>query len=185
MSAICRVRVDDRLIHGQVTVGWRQYLGYDGLWVVDDGVGQDPFLGDVLRLAAPSGVEVQVHTVQEAIAAWARLRSEGGGEGGAETAPRARKILLLVKHPETALKLFEEGMDQPLRERGLNVGNLAAKPGSRRAFQSISLTPEDVSALDALAQRGVRITFQPVPHGAEADWTALRSRFVRDASSRP
>jgi PTS system mannose-specific IIB component len=62
------VRVDDRLIHGQVTVGWRQYLRYAEIWVVDELAREDPYLRDALRLAAPQGVTVRVCGVQEAVA---------------------------------------------------------------------------------------------------------------------
>ena len=178
MSAICWVRVDDRLIHGQVTVAWRQYLDYDGIWIVDDQVGGDPFLKEVLRVATPASVGVQVYTTEEAVAAWTDLSTGGSGQkSGADP----RKILLLLKRPQTALTLFEEGLSAPILERGLNVGNLASRPGSKRAFKSISLAPEDVSALDALAERGVRITFQAVPHSSQADWGGIRAGLVRDA----
>lgn len=179
---ICWVRIDDRLIHGQVTVAWRQYLGYDAIWIVDDQVGSDPFLEGVLRAAAPAGVEVQVYTIEEAIVAW-----KGWAAGGSESQDSAAplKVLLLLKHPRTALALFERGLSEPLLERGLNVGNLASKTGSKRAFKSISLTPEDVSALDALAARGVRIAFQAVPHSTQADWVNVRAGLRWDVSTPP
>jgi len=158
------VRVDDRLIHGQVTVGWRQHLRYTEIWVVDDLVRADPFLPDVLRLSAPDGVSVRVYGVEEAAAAWSRaVREPAAG----------RKVLLLAKQPQSVLVLIEAGL--PLSH--LNVGNLAARPGSRRAFKAISLTPEHIAALDALAGRGVRITFQLAPEDAARDWSAVRQRL--------
>ena len=178
MSAICWVRIDDRLIHGQVTVAWRPYLDYDGIWIVDDQVGSDPFLEEVLHIAAPAGVEVQVYTTEEAVAAWVGFTAEGS-ESQSSAVPR--KILLLLKRPQTALALFEEGLAAPMLERGLNVGNVASRPGSKRAFKSISLAAEDVSVLDALAERGVPLTFQAVPHTKRADWASVRAGLVRDA----
>ena len=180
MSAICWIRIDDRLIHGQVTVAWRQYLRYGDIWIVDDEVGNDPFLKEVLCMAKPADVGIQVYTIEEAIAAWIHLTA-GGGRSESSAAPRPRKVLLLIKSPKTALALFEAGLSQPILECGLNIGNLASRPGSKRAFKSISLASEDVSALDALAERGVRITFQPMPHGAQADWADIRSGLVWDA----
>lgn len=178
MSSICWVRVDDRLIHGQVTVAWRQYLHYDHIWIVDDQIACDAFLKEVLRVATPGDVGIQVHTVEEAVAAWTARIAGGSSEGSGAV---RGKELLLIKSPKAVLALFEAGLSQPIRACGLNIGNLASRPGSKRAFQSISLTPEDVSALDALAEGGVRITFQAVPHGAQADWADVRSGLVRDA----
>ena len=160
------VRVDDRLIHGQVTVGWRQYLRYAEIWVVDDQARDDPYLQDALRLAAPEGVVVRVLGVEEAGSSCARPPSS-------VVRRPSSQVLLLVKSPEAALALLEGGM--PLEQ--LNVGNLASRPGSVRAFKNISLTPAHVEALDALAARGVRITFQLAPEDAQADWPAVRRRL--------
>lgn len=160
------MRVDDRLLHGQVTVGWRQHLRYDTVWVVDDGVRSDPLLEEALRLAAPAGVSVRVYSVSEGIAALASAPELA--DGGS----REQRCLLLVKSPQTALSLVEGGM--PLEQ--VNVGNLAARPGAKRVFKSISLTREQARALDALSERGVRITFQLTPHDMRADWQIVRRR---------
>ena len=215
------VRVDDRLIHGQVTVGWRQYLRYAEIWVVDDLAREDPYLQDALRLAAPQGVEVRVFGMEEAEALeWLPpqsspigigspvtptdadedigCRATGEGEeralpqgAGLSSSPswfvrggtpfRWRRggaqgggVLLLVRSPEAALALVERGM--PLAR--LNVGNLASRPGSVRAFKNISLTAAHVEALDALAARGVCITFQLTPEDAQTDWPTVRRRLA-------
>jgi PTS system mannose-specific IIB component len=197
------VRVDDRLIHGQVTVGWRQYLRYAEIWVVDDQVQGDLYVQDALCLAAPDGVEVRVYGIEEAVAALSFLGQKmtakavtlnartvdvvptnlravdavptavGPSNQRVTQAPRACSVLLLVRSPETALALVEGGV---LLDR-LNVGNLSARPGSVRVFKSISLTPAHVEALDALAGRGVCITFQLAPEDARADWPAVRRRM--------
>jgi PTS system mannose-specific IIB component len=149
-------RIDDRLIHGQVTVGWRQHLRYRAICVVDDISAADPALGDVLRLAAPPGIDVTIYTQKEATSALA-------------ASPPVGKTLLLLKSPQAALALVEGGLSIPQ----LTVGNLAARPGSRRVLKSISLTAEHAAALDALAARGITITFQPTPGDPPVDWLTL------------
>ena len=175
------MRVDDRLIHGQVTVGWRQYLRYAEIWVVDDLVGNDPYLQDALRLAVPAGVQVRVYGVEEAGALLAsgvppRLRGHGtsnvtrrASSGTTQTC----QVLLLVRSPEAALALVERGA--PLAR--VNVGNISARPGSVRAFKNISLTRMQAEALDKLAGRGVQITFQLTPEDVQADWPVVRRRI--------
>lgn len=153
-------RVDDRLIHGQVVVGWRQHLRFEKVWVVDDALAADPFIGDVLRLAAPADVAVRLLTVAQAARALA--------------APTARQTLLLFREPQAALALVEAGV----RLAQLNVGNLAARPGSRRAWQSISLTDAHAAALDALAERGVSIAFQATPDDPPLSWAQVRRRWL-------
>lgn len=153
-------RVDDRLIHGQVVLGWRQHLRLEEIWVVDDALAADPFMVDALRLAAPADVSLRLLTAAQAAATLA--------------APLAWRTLLLFQEPQTALALVEAGV----RLAQLNVGNLAARPGSRRAWQSISLTERQAAALDALAERGVTITFQATPDDLPVPWTQVRRRWV-------
>ena len=155
-SPICWVRVDDRLIHGQVTVAWRQYLNYDAICVVDDAIANDAFMRDVLRMAAPAAVRVCVVSTQQATDALEQLD--------------AKAILVLVKTPQTALQLVEGG----LAIKQINVGTLSAAPGRKRVFKSISLGPEHVAALDALAGLGVKIVFQLVPDDPPVAWERVR-----------
>ncbi|MBN1642255.1 MAG: PTS sugar transporter subunit IIB [Anaerolineae bacterium] len=156
------VRVDDRLIHGQVTVAWRRHLGYRAIWVVDDGVAGEPYLCDALRLAAPPGVRVDILSVAAALG---RLR-EGAGGGGR---------LLLLRGLGSAQELVAGGA--PLTH--LIVGNLAWSPGARRVVRAIALTAADVAALDGLAGQGVQIAFQPTPDDPALPWAEVRRRWAR------
>ena len=174
---MCWARVDDRLIHGQITVAWRRYLGYDEICIVDDGVRADPFLSGVLRLSAPSDVYVSVYDIQEAVGvlkavACSTFRLTPFSLDWDE-APSLHKILLLVKTPQTALALFQGGVPMTL----VNVGNIAAGPGRKRVFKSISLGPEHITALDTLAECGVNIIFQLVPDDTRGDWRVIRCRI--------
>ena len=57
------VRIDDRLIHGQVIAVWLRALGGKRIVIVDDATARDEFLREVLTLAAPYGVQVEVYDV--------------------------------------------------------------------------------------------------------------------------
>jgi PTS system mannose-specific IIB component len=154
------VRVDDRLIHGQVTVGWRQHLAYREIWVIDDDVRQDPFLGDALRLAAPAGVVVRVMGVAEAVDT---MTAEGA----------SASVLVLVREPQVAVALLEGGVSITQ----LNVGNLASRPGSVRAFKNVSLTEMQIAALDRLTAQGVEVFFQLAPEDTRLTWMSVRRRL--------
>jgi mannose/fructose/N-acetylgalactosamine-specific phosphotransferase system component IIB len=162
------VRVDDRLIHGQVTVGWWQHLRFREIWVVDDLVRDDPYVRDALRLAAPAGVKVQVLAVTEATAVLtAEAASLGMGRGQA--------VLMLVREPEVVLALIEGGV----WIARVNVGNLGSRPGSVRAVKNISLTATQIAALDALAERGIAVFFQLAPEDVRLEWEVVRRRVRR------
>lgn len=146
MSSIALVRVDDRLIHGQVVVKWLRHLDCREIWIVDDQLSADAFMQSILRLAAPPGVAVFVSPVSEAPTRLGQVADE-------------RNALVLVKSPQTAVALLDKG----LRLRELNVGALSAGEGTVRLYKSVSASVEHIQALRNLAQRGVRVFFQMVP----------------------
>ncbi len=150
------VRVDERLIHGQVTVAWRRYLNYTALCIADDQTAADPFLSAVLAAATPDGVQTTICTVADA----------------ARAAPWAN-ALILVKTPQAALKLRQSGLgfDQ------LDIGNIAAGPGKKRVYRSISLGHTDIAALSQLAAQGVQITFRQTPDDRAETWNAIKKRL--------
>ena len=52
--SIKMVRVDDRLIHGQIVAAWVKSLNLERVWIIDDGTANDNFLKNVMRMVAPS-----------------------------------------------------------------------------------------------------------------------------------
>ena len=161
MIDICLARIDDRLIHGQIVIKWWNHLRCDEILIVDDEVSRDPFLREVFTLAGPSGVQVRVLAVAEAVP----LLIEQGDT--------TSNVLLLMKSPETALRLVAENVPLPQ----VNVGSLAAGEGTRRVFKNVSLSLTQAAALEELSRRGVEIRFQLIPGDARADWASIRQRM--------
>ncbi len=147
MAGIALFRVDDRLIHGQVVVRWLRYLTCDEIWIVDDELWTDSFMQQVLRLAAPPSVPVHVTSVLDAPSSLQSSLSNG------------RSVLMLVRSPQTALKLLDQGLEFS----ELNVGGLASGPRTTRLYKSVSATPEQITALRRMQDRGIRVYFQMVP----------------------
>lgn len=158
MSLTRWTRIDDRLIHGQVVTAWRQHLGYKAICVVDDTMAGDPYLSDALRLAVPLGITVSIYTVREAV----KVLKE----------PPNVETLLLLRSPGTALALVEAGVSLS----AINVGNVAARSGSRRVLKSISLTAAQANVLDMLAENDIDISFQVTPDDLPMSWQKLRRR---------
>jgi mannose/fructose/N-acetylgalactosamine-specific phosphotransferase system component IIB len=139
-------RVDDRLIHGQVVLGWGQRLSPRRIWVVDDRAASDAWERDLLRSAVPD-VQVLVCAVNEAAAAHA---SEAATPGSA---------FLLVRSLATALALVEAGA----RISAFNLGGLHFAPGKEKINDYIYLDPGDREAARALLARGIALSVQDVP----------------------
>lgn len=140
------VRVDDRLIHGQVVTIWLKALGARRIIVVDDRTANDAFLREVLELAAPAGTPVEIHDLAS------------GTERARELLADDEPAFLLVRSPVTALRLREAGVEFPL----LNVGGLGAGPGRKPLYRNISASPEELEAMRQLEAMGTRVELRIV-----------------------
>jgi PTS system mannose-specific IIB component len=145
--ALKLVRVDDRLIHGQVVAVWLKAVGADRIIIVDDRTAQDAFLTEVLTLAAPPGVPVEVHGLADGIERVARAASD------------EEQVFVLMRSPITALRLREAGV--PFET--LNVGGIGAGPGRKPLYKNISANAEELEAMRALERSGTRVELRIVP----------------------
>jgi D-glucosaminate PTS system EIIB component len=140
------VRVDDRLIHGQVVAIWLKALGASRIVIVDDRTARDDFLREVLMLAAPPGVPVEV------------LDLAAGTERVRELASDPQPVFVIMRSPVTALRMREAGVEFPL----LNVGGIGAGPGRKPLYRNISASPEELEAMRQLELLGTRVELRIV-----------------------
>jgi PTS system mannose-specific IIB component len=140
------VRVDDRLIHGQVVAVWLRAVGADRIVIVDDKTAQNEFLRDVLTLAAPQGTPVEVYGLTDGLARVTELASS------------PTSVFLLMRTPLTALRLRELGVQFDM----LNVGGLGAGPGRHPLYKNISATDEEMAAMRTLEEMGTKVELRIV-----------------------
>lgn len=145
--SIIHVRIDERLIHGQVATVWTNSLACTRIMVINDAASNDDTEKYVLRLAAPSSVHLSVLTVQKAAA---RIK-EGRYDND--------KVFVIFKNPEDCVRLIEKGIKIP----SINVGNMSPKDGTTNVKKSINVTKEDVEAFKKLDSMGVKITARMIP----------------------
>lgn len=144
---IALVRVDDRLVHGQVVVGWGRPLRAAFIVVIDDALAASDWEQELYRLGAPPDLALEFATVAEATARRA----------GWEADPRAGIVLL--GDVQTATGLAAAGVRFPR----LNLGGIHHRPGRAERLPYVFLTDDEIAALRALAQAGVEVTAQDVP----------------------
>jgi PTS system mannose-specific IIB component/fructoselysine and glucoselysine-specific PTS system IIB component len=140
-------RIDDRLIHGQVVVGWGQPLDVTFIVLVDDEVSGSEWEQDLYRMGVPPQIEVIFASIEQA----AKLLPEW------ETDPRVG--ILLVGDIDTAVALAAQA---PQVHR-FNVGGVHHRTGRRERLRFVYLTDDEAAKLRGLAARGVEITAQDVP----------------------
>jgi D-glucosaminate PTS system EIIB component len=139
-------RIDDRLIHGQVVVGWGQPLSCTFIVLVDDEVRESDWEQDLYRMGVPESMQVIFASVAEAAGRLTEWEAD------------ARVGILLVGDIDTASELARRaGL------RRLNVGGIHHRPGRTERLRYVYLTPDEAGKLKALAAQGVDVQAQDVP----------------------
>ena len=155
------VRIDDRLIHGQVIAVWCKHQPFSRIVILDDGVAADPFMQEVLRLAAPPGLQVEVFSIAEGI----KVLSQD--------TPARRTTMVLLKSPLAAQRLYDGG----LKYNALNIGGIGHAPGRKNIFKNISASAEEIAILKELMKQGVKITLLTVPGEKSQAFSDLAGRL--------
>jgi mannose/fructose/N-acetylgalactosamine-specific phosphotransferase system component IIB len=146
--SIVLFRVDERLVHGQVTVGWGMRLRPALYVTVDDALAASDWEQELFRLGIPGGVEAEFVGVEQA-----RDRLE---EWEAHPGP----VILLTRDLDHMLRLARDGA---LARREVNLGGIHHGPGRERVLPYLFLSPEDRDRIQALLEEGVKITAQDLP----------------------
>lgn len=162
MSEVVFHRVDDRLIHGQVIIGWVGLRNVNTIWIIDDFVAKNSMMLNIFKFAAPPGIKIIAMTVDEASE---RLSNLQDGKD---------RIMLIAKVPQTFVKLMEMGY----KPEEVNFGAMAHKPNSIRLGQQTELTPEEAEAAEKLYQAGVHVWILLVPMGGQktVEWVDARKK---------
>jgi mannose/fructose/N-acetylgalactosamine-specific phosphotransferase system component IIB len=141
-------RIDDRLIHGQVLIGWGRPLGIDLIILVDDQVAASDWEQELYRMAVPPEIEVRFVTVAQAASQMADWQSNG------------KRGLVLTGDLETMAALRAASPEVVQR---INLGGIHHRPGRRERLPFVYLTDQELRTLQALETGGAVITAQDLP----------------------
>lgn len=155
---VVHMRIDNRLIHGQVTTSWANAINTNRLIVTNDKVARDPIQQMLLPQAA-RGVPTSVLSVDDTLK---YIKSPKG---------QSERIFVLAKLPQDALRLLEGG----LQSKEINVGNQAPTPGTKfkMVTHSIAVTAEDAEIYRAIAAKGYRLTAKMMPSDRATDFLEM------------
>ena len=147
--SIIGVRIDGRLIHGQVANLWATKLNISRIMVVDDEVA-----GNAIE---KSGLKLSVLPVEKA----AQNILAGKYD--------SQRLLIVVRKPDRLLKLVELGV--PIKE--INVGNMSQTNETRSITKSINVVDQDIEVFKELNAKGVHLIAQMVPSDKAEDFMSL------------
>lgn len=140
-------RIDDRLVHGQVVVGWGQPLDVTFVVLVDDAIATSDWEQELYRMGAPPEMTVSFESVDNAVAHLAEYQARPGHG------------ILLTGDVDTMRRLVARA---PSINK-VNLGGIHHRAGRTARLRYIFLTPDEERALRELAAHGVTITAQDVP----------------------
>ncbi|MDV7748255.1 PTS sugar transporter subunit IIB [Enterococcus faecium] len=147
------LRVDHRLIHGQVALTWTNKIGADCILVANDEIVNDPIQKTTLKLAAPHNVKVVIKNIEDSIEA-----IESGKTN-------KYKLLIVVKNIEDAHRLVSSVNE--IKE--VNIGGVKETPGSKALTHSVFVTPKEKSELKEMIEEGHFVYAQQVPTDSKID----------------
>jgi mannose/fructose/N-acetylgalactosamine-specific phosphotransferase system component IIB len=145
--AIELYRIDDRLIHGQVVVGWGQPLALEFIVLVDDEVAQSDWEQELYRMGVPPEMSVYFEDLSAAATNLAGYQSDD------------RRGLLLTADITSMTQLC----DATGTIRKVNVGGIHHKVGRIQRLRYVFLNRQEEEQLRALEARGIEVTAQDVP----------------------
>lgn len=156
------VRVDDRLIHGQVAVGWTAAVGANTILVVNDAAQADRTQATALKMGTPSGITLYIRSVAES----GEIVQKFSG------AKKARVMVILKNIPDAAALIESSG--GVITE--LNVGGQRADEGGIKLTDHTSVTEEEYQTLSRLHQSGIAIDLRMRPRDTPRTFEQIAQR---------
>ena len=147
------VRIDDRLIHGQVATVWSKESGCNRIMACSDEVAQDSLRKQLLLQVAPPGIKAYVVPIEKAIEAYKNPKYE------------SFKTLFLFTNPTDVLRMVEGGVDI----KSVNVGGMCYKSGKTQISGAVSVNEQDIESFKKLAQKGIELEIRQIAKDPKVD----------------
>jgi mannose/fructose/N-acetylgalactosamine-specific phosphotransferase system component IIB len=158
---ISLVRVDNRLIHGQVVEAWLPHLKAERVAVADDEAASNDLIRAAMGLAVQPSVQVLIQPLDQV--PFGALAGD------------AVRTLVLVRDVKGVLQAQARGLEL----RRLNLGNVHFATGRRQVSPSVFLSPEEMEGLKMLAQSGVEVDARGVPAEKPVTFAEMSERFSK------
>ena len=151
------VRIDARLIHGQVATTWIKNYEIEQVLIINDKAANDPIQKSVVGLAAPPGVKVMIFGVNQFINILKKSEIK-------------KSTMLLFTTSTDVLKIVESGL---VDIKEVNAGGMRFNDTRKRLTKAISVTPEEEQAFVKMMDKGIKINVQMVPKDTSVDFKTL------------
>lgn len=161
--AISFVRIDDRIIHGQVVTRWSMEYPCDGILAVNDKAATNPVLKTALKAASTK--KTLIYTYEEFI-----TKVE-------QAVTSEKKYFLITKDPITMAKLLVDNKVK-VETKKINVGPQSARPGTVNINNNADILTEEIEAFERIFNAGYEIDFRLVPDSKSVLWSQVRNKLI-------
>ncbi|MGA6263682.1 PTS sugar transporter subunit IIB [Klebsiella pneumoniae] len=148
---ITLLRVDHRLLHGQVAFSWTQYVGADCILIANDSVPGDELRKTTIKLAKPPSVKLVIKNINDSIEA---IKSGVTDK---------YNLFIVVESVNDAWRIAS-AIDEI---KSINLGGIKAKEGSKNISKAINLLPTEIEQLQQLVGKGVEVEIRQVPNDSK------------------
>jgi len=157
LMALVLARIDDRLIHGQVTIGWCSTLNPDRIIIVSDEIAQNEWEKELYQSAVPFNIAVSIFTISEAAKALISKTFDN------------ERIIFLAESPAVYVQLVKQGAYFPQ----INIGGMHYAKNKRRILPYIYVDENDIQNFQFLAEQEIELLCQDLPQGKKANLLTL------------
>ena len=145
---ITLLRVDHRLLHGQVAFSWTQYVGADCILIANDNVPDDELRKTTIKHAKPPSVKLVIKNINDSI------------ESIKSGVTDKYNLFIVVESVNDAWRIASAVEEI----KSINLGGIKAKEGSKNISKAINLLPEEIEQLQQLVGKGVEVEIRQVPN---------------------
>jgi len=149
------LRVDHRLLHGQIAYSWVNYLRADCILIANDDILKDELRRTTVRMAKPSDTKLVIKGIDDSVEALKKGVTD------------KYRLLIVVESVEDAVRLVRE---YPEIKR-VNLGNVKAREGAKQVGRTFNVTAQEEQDLKMLIEQGVSVEIQSVPEEKNVPFT--------------
>lgn len=158
---ISRIRIDDRLLHGQVAYSWRSAIGYEAIVIANENAASNSIRRAALTMAKPDGVKIAIRDIEEAI----KLLNN--------KALKKTNVFVVCSNPKDAYEIYRNIEEEPV----VTLGGMQKEDDKKLFNAAVYLNKEDVDYLDKLVDLGAEIEVKQVPDERDKKYIDLRKDF--------
>ena len=158
---ILKLRIDERLLHGQVAYSWKAALAYDAIVIASDEAAADDLRKTTIKLCCPDGVKLATRSVEEAAIL---LKNDKLIK---------MKVFVIAANPKSAKRLLDLIDEKPV----VNLGGMQKEDDKVFFSKAVYVGKEDIKYLDEINDNGYKIEVQEVPSTNVLNYNDLRKKI--------